>query len=75
MYPLICIDCRYCLPTPASKTHGIYNCQASETRNLVTGEAEYEFCKIMRTPSNPCGPDGKLFSLNIPDQEGEQHGE
>ena len=67
MYPLICIDCRWCIPTPASN-HGVYQCKASEKRNLVTGDAEYQFCSVMRLPSEPCSVEGKLFSLNAPDQ-------
>lgn len=74
MYPLICTDCRWCIPTPASK-QGVYHCKATEKINLVTGEAEYQFCSVMRLTDELCGPDGKLFSLNISDPEGEQHGE
>jgi hypothetical protein len=74
MYPLICVDCRWCLPTQAS-SQGVYYCKASERRNLVTGEPEYTFCNVMRLAGQPCDIDGKLFSLNIPDQEGANHGE
>ena len=75
MYPLICTDCRWCMPTPASEAAGVYHCKATEKINLVTGERAYQFCSVMRIDGEPCGTEGKLFSLNIPDQEENNHGE
>ena len=68
MKPLICVDCKWSMPTPASDAAGVYHCKASEKINLVTGKPEYQFCSIMRLPHEPCGIDGKLFELN----QGEQ---
>ena len=87
MYPLICADCRWFLPEkislydPGIDRHIDYTskayqrCKASEEVDLVTGDKNYKFCMTMRMEGAPCGPDGKLFSLNISDPEGEQHGE
>ena len=67
MYPLICVDCRWCLPTPASNM-GVYNCKASEKIHLVTGKPEYKYCNVMRLDHEPCGTEGRLFELNIPER-------
>jgi hypothetical protein len=78
MYPLICTDCRWCIPTAAAN-RGVYQCKASEKTqiDLVTGKTttDYQFCSVMRMSHELCGNDGKLFSLNIPDQEENTHGE
>ena len=68
MKPLICVDCKWSLPTPASQVAGTYYCKASEVINLVTGKPEYQFCSVMRLSDHPCGLDGKLFELNIEDE-------
>ena len=69
MKPLICIDCKWSMPTPASEAAGVYHCKASEKINLVTGKPEYQFCSIMRLGHEPCGIDGKLFDLNVGEQD------
>lgn len=68
MKPLVCVDCKWSIATPASDNAGVFYCKASEKTNLVTGKPEYQFCSIMRLPHEPCGIDGKLFELN----QGEQ---
>ena len=68
MKPLVCVDCKWSMPTPASECSGVYQCKASEKINLVTGKPEYQFCSIMRHESGDCGIDAKLFDLN----QGEQ---
>lgn len=73
MYPLICVDCRWFIEDNASTK--LHKCKASEKVDLVTGERTYQFCTVMRLYGGDCGLEGKLFSLNISDPEGEQHGE
>ena len=87
MYPLICADCRWYQPQKMALMSHFYGkpieyeskcnqqCKASEQIDLVTGERNYKFCLTMRMEGAPCGPEGKLFSLNISDPEGEHHGE
>jgi hypothetical protein len=67
MKPLICVDCKWSIATPASVA-GTYYCKASEVINLVTGAPEYRFCSVMRLAHEPCGLDGKLFELNISEE-------
>ena len=69
MKPLICVDCKWSIATPASEAAGVYLCKASETINLVTGKPEYEFCSVMRLASKDCGIDAKLFDLNVGEQD------
>jgi hypothetical protein len=68
MKPLVCVDCKWSIPTPASELFGVYFCKASEKTNLVTGKPEYQFCSVMRLEHEPCGIDGKLFDLNVGEQ-------
>ena len=73
MYPLICADCRWFIEDKDTKQ--FHKCKASETINLVTGERTYQFCEVMRHKAGDCGLAGNLFTLNIPDTEGVNHGE
>jgi hypothetical protein len=50
-------------------TNEVYQCKASEKINLVTGKPEYQFCAVMRLAHEPCGLDGKLFDLNVGEQD------
>ena len=69
MKPLICVDCRWHIPSKQSTSAANYDrCKASEVINLVTGEAKYSYCESMRTTGSDCGLDGKLFELNIEDE-------
>lgn len=69
MKPLICADCKWHIPSKQSSTVANYDrCKASETINLVTGDATYKYCETMRIAGNPCDLDGKLFELNQSDE-------
>ena len=74
MKPLICADCKWHIPSKQSSTVANYDrCKASESINLVTGEATYKYCESMRLAGGTCDLDGKLFELN--QQEENNHGE
>ena len=73
MYPLICADCRWFIEDKASTK--LHKCKASEKIDLVTGERTYNFCITERMAGGSCGVGGFNFSLNIPDQEENKHGE
>ena len=74
MKPLICADCKWHLASKQSSTVANYDrCKASESINLVTGEATYKYCESMRLAGGTCDLDGKLFELN--QQEENNHGE
>ena len=69
MKPLICADCKWHIPSKQSSSVANYDrCKASETINLVTGDATYKYCESMRMVSSPCDLDGKLFELNQDDE-------
>lgn len=69
MKPLICADCKWHIPSKQSSSVANYDrCKASETINLVTGEATYKYCETMRIAGNSCDLDGKLFELNQSDE-------
>ena len=68
MKPLVCVDCKWSIPTAASESSGVYQCKASETLNLVTGKPEYQYCTIMRLSNGDCGIDARLFELNDSDE-------
>ena len=79
MKPIICADCKWHMPNPASKPTGLYSdnfdhCAASEEKqvNLVNGKTflSYKYCEFMRL-SGPCGIDGNLFELNQDDDDQE----
>lgn len=73
MKPLICADCKWHLASKQSSTVANYDrCKASESINLVTGEATYKYCESMRLAGGTCDLDGKLFELN--QQEENNHG-
>ena len=73
MKPLICADCKWHIPSKQSSSVANYDrCKASETINLVTGDATYKYCETMRIAGNSCDLDGKLFELN--QQEDNNHG-
>jgi len=70
MKPLICADCKWHIPSKQSSSVANYDrCKASETINLVTGDATYKYCETMRIAGNSCDLDGKLFELNQADEE------
>ena len=70
MKPLICADCKWHIPSKQSSTVANYDrCKASETTNLVTGDATYKYCETMRIAGNSCDLDGKLFELNQAEEE------
>jgi hypothetical protein len=70
MKPLICADCKWHLASKQSSTVANYDrCKASETINLVTGDATYKYCETMRIAGNSCDLDGKLFELNQVEEE------
>ena len=70
MKPLICADCKWHIPSKQSSSVANYDrCKASETINLVTGEAKYSYCESMRMSNSDCGMDGKLFELNQVEEE------
>lgn len=74
MKPLICADCKWHIPSKQSSTVANYDrCKASESINVVTGEATYKYCESMRLAGGTCDLDGKLFELN--QQEENNHGE
>ena len=74
MKPLICADCKWHIPSKQSSSVANYDrCKASESINLVTGEATYKYCESMRLAGGTCDLDGKLFELN--QQEENNHGE
>ena len=74
MKPLICADCKWHLASKQSSTVANYDrCKASESINVVTGEATYKYCESMRIAGGTCDLDGKLFELN--QQEENNHGE
>lgn len=74
MKPLICADCKWHIPSKQSSSVANYDrCKASESINLVTGEATYKYCESMRIAGGTCDLDGKLFELN--QQEENNHGE
>ena len=50
-------------------------CKASEKTDLVTGEKKYNYCMVERMNGGDCKPEGLNFQLNIPDEEGVNHGE
>jgi len=65
MKPLICADCKWHIPSKQSSSVANYDrCKASESINLVTGEATYKYCESMRMSNGDCGMDAKLFELN-----------
>ena len=66
MYPLICSDCRWYIPDDSCDTFS--KCRAAEAINLVNGERTYQYCITERMSAGNCQPEGKLFSLNIPDE-------
>ena len=69
MKPLICADCKWHIPSKQSSSVANYDrCKASETINLVTGDATYKYCETMRIAGNSCDLDGKLFELNQSDE-------
>ena len=69
MKPLICADCKWHIPSKQSSTVANYDrCKASETVNLITGEAKYTYCETMRIVNGDCGITGKLFELNQDDE-------
>ena len=74
MKPLICADCKWHIPSKQSSSVANYDrCKASESINVVTGEATYKYCESMRLAGGTCDLDGKLFELN--QQEENNHGE
>lgn len=69
MKPLICVDCKWHIPSVNTTSVMNYDrCKASETINLITGEATYKYCETLRAVGNLCDLDGKLFELNIDDE-------
>ena len=70
MKPLICADCKWHIPSKQSSTVANYDrCKASESINLVTGEATHKYCESMRLAGGTCDLDGKLFELNQVEEE------
>lgn len=70
MKPLICADCKWHIPSKQSSSVANYDrCKASESINLVTGEATYKYCESMRIAGGTCDLDGKLFELNQADED------
>ena len=70
MKPLICADCKWHIPSKQSSSVANYDrCKASETINLVTGDATYKYGETMRIAGNSCDLDGKLFELNQAEEE------
>ena len=70
MKPLICADCKWHIPSKQSSSVANYDrCKASESINVVTGEATYKYCESMRLAGGTCDLDGKLFELNQADEE------
>ena len=70
MKPLICADCKWHIPSKQSSSVANYDrCKASESINLVTGEATYKYCESMRIAGGTCDLDGKLFELNQAEEE------
>ena len=70
MKPLICADCKWHIPSKQSSSVANYDrCKASESINVVTGEATYKYCESMRLAGGTCDLDGKLFELNQAEEE------
>jgi hypothetical protein len=70
MKPLICADCKWHIPSKQSSILANFDrCKASESINLVTGEATYKYCESMRIAGGTCDLDGKLFELNQAEEE------
>jgi hypothetical protein len=74
----ICAHCRWFKPDNSYITGNLAQsqafCVASGKIDLVTGDELYVRCFDMRQAYRACGEKGKLFELNISDEE-VSHGE